>query len=71
MLSSSNRIGGSITNFECTTCGASFETGEELADHIESAHESEKMGDFECGVCGERFETKEELVDHTRVAHAS
>jgi uncharacterized C2H2 Zn-finger protein len=60
-----------MDNFECTACGETFETSEELAEHIESVHVEKEMPDFQCGVCGENFGTKQELIDHIRAAHPS
>ncbi len=52
-------------NFECSECGAAFDSAEELANHIKDSHADEgKENSFECKKCGERFESAEELREH-------
>ncbi len=56
-------------NFQCSQCGDTFDSADELAFHIKDDHSSEE-DEFECSKCGERFESKEELKEHMDSAHS-
>jgi len=56
-----------MPDYECTYCGETFETAEELAEHVESAHSD--TPEFECSVCGQVFATKDQLAQHIRTNH--
>jgi len=46
------------------TCGATFETEEELRQH-----ERENHSQFECEVCGRMFDSQEALDAHMKNMH--
>jgi len=51
-------------NNNCMTCGATFETEEELRQH-----ERENHSQFECEVCGRMFDSQEALDAHMKNMH--
>lgn len=50
-------------NKECTECGASFYTSEELEDHIQTIHR------LQCAFCDGQFTSQADLDSHTRDSH--
>ncbi|MDE1861259.1 MAG: C2H2-type zinc finger protein [Candidatus Micrarchaeota archaeon] len=59
-----------MPRFECAVCGTSFSSGDELANHIKSAHGSATTAPtFECSICNQMFNDEASLVSHMSGAH--
>ncbi len=62
-------VGLAITRgtYKCDTCGASFDSKEELMEHSEVHLKAQ--GQFKCPTCGATFGSQAELMEHNRKAH--
>ena len=65
-----HKLSEKMGEFKCSQCGDTFDSADELADHIKDDHSNESEDKFECSVCGEEFESKEELKEHMSSAHS-
>ncbi len=52
----------------CKTCGAQFDSEDELMKHNDEAHAME--GEMKCPMCGVGFKSQDELDAHTKKAHS-
>jgi len=48
---------------KCPSCGAQFDTYDQLIDHVVKAH------NITCQVCGAKLNSKEELLKHNKEKH--
>lgn len=62
-------LSGYMGGFECSICGETFGSVEELDEHVKEAHGSQDVENFECSICGERFESASDLAAHMSGAH--
>ena len=56
------------SSFKCPTCGASFNSKEELTQHGKT-HMSSTPQEYKCPACGATFAGQKELTDHKTKAH--
>ncbi len=60
-----------MESYECSICDETFQTKEELAEHMEEAHGSAVVQNYKCAVCGETFNSEGELEEHIKDDHPS
>jgi DNA-directed RNA polymerase subunit RPC12/RpoP len=57
--------------FTCATCGAEFDTQEQLDAHERQEHGAGEGKGFICAVCGMEFGSQEELDAHEKSEHGA
>lgn len=60
-----------MEDYECSVCGATFETKDELSEHIREEHGSSQANEFKCSICGDTFGSEGELEEHIKDDHPS
>ncbi|MGI0086307.1 MAG: C2H2-type zinc finger protein, partial [Nitrososphaerales archaeon] len=55
--------------YKCNTCGASFNSQEELMSHGRMHMKGGQTQQFKCEACGATFDTQSKLMEHAKSAH--
>lgn len=55
--------------YECSICYSTYESADDLANHIRSMHMPQSVPSYECALCGERFTDDGNLFSHMNGSH--